>query len=146
MLSWRVPWLCDVTDACGGYIDGTNGTITSPFYPSIYPPNKNCVWLIVAPPQHRITITFSHFDVEGNNVSVEKLVICCLLFLSSLSVALDLRLLYPAQLSLAFLSGVSESSNSFGWGKGGKVTAGGTRICNSAGLSMNRYPNHISEI
>ena len=58
------------TDACGGYIDGTNGTLTSPFYPSIYPPNKNCVWLIVAPPQHRITVTFTHFDVEGNNVRV----------------------------------------------------------------------------
>ena len=58
-------------DACGGYIDGTNGTITSPFYPSIYPPNKNCVWLIVAPPQHRITVSFAHFDVEGNNVSVK---------------------------------------------------------------------------
>jgi len=60
----------DLTDACGGYIDGTNGTITSPFHPSIYPPNKNCVWLIVAPPQHRITVTFNHFDVEGNNVSM----------------------------------------------------------------------------
>jgi len=60
-------------DACGGYIDGTNGTITSPFYPSIYPPNKNCIWLIVAPPQHRITITFNHFDVEGNNVGSNEI-------------------------------------------------------------------------
>jgi tolkin protein len=58
-------------DACGGYLDGANGTFMSPFFPSVYPPNKNCVWMIVAPPQHRITITFTHFDVEGNNQDCE---------------------------------------------------------------------------
>jgi CUB domain len=41
-------------------------------FPNVYPPNKNCVWLIVAPTQHRITITFTSFDVEGNNVCQSK--------------------------------------------------------------------------
>lgn len=53
-------------DACGGLIDGPNGTITSPSFPETYPPNKNCIWEIVAPSQYRITLNFTHFDLEGN--------------------------------------------------------------------------------
>lgn len=58
-------------DACGGYIDAANGTIQSPLHPDVYPPSKNCVWLIVAPAQYRITISFTSFDVEGNNQDCE---------------------------------------------------------------------------
>ncbi|KAJ8318436.1 hypothetical protein KUTeg_003527 [Tegillarca granosa] len=54
-------------DACGGYRDQANGTIQSPSFPDLYPPNKNCVWQIVAPEQYRITLNFTHFDMEGNN-------------------------------------------------------------------------------
>ena len=54
-------------NACGGIIDSANGTITSPSFPDIYPSNKNCIWEIIAPPQWRITINFTHFDIEGNN-------------------------------------------------------------------------------
>jgi len=56
-------------DACGGHIDAANGTIQSPSFPELYPSNKNCVWQIVAPTQYRITVNFTHFDLEGNNVS-----------------------------------------------------------------------------
>lgn len=56
-------------DACGGMIDSANGTITSPSFPDLYPVNKNCIWEIIAPPQYRITLNFTHFDLEGNNVS-----------------------------------------------------------------------------
>lgn len=28
---------------------------------------QNCVWEILAPPQWRITVNFTHFDIEGNN-------------------------------------------------------------------------------
>ncbi|GLH16386.1 Dorsal-ventral patterning protein tolloid [Gryllus bimaculatus] len=55
-------------DACGGVIDATNGTISSPSFPEEYPSNKNCIWEIIAPPQYRITLNFTHFDLEGNNV------------------------------------------------------------------------------
>ncbi|KAK2192635.1 hypothetical protein NP493_27g02025 [Ridgeia piscesae] len=58
-------------DACGGYIDAANGTIQSPSYPDLYPPNKNCVWQIVAPAQYRITINFTDFNLEGNNQDCE---------------------------------------------------------------------------
>lgn len=62
--------LCRVcTDACGGYIEALNGSIQSPSYPEMYPPNKNCVWQLVVPPVYRITLNFSIFDLEGNNVS-----------------------------------------------------------------------------
>lgn len=58
-------------DACGGYIDNTNGTVQSPSFPELYPPNKNCVWQIEAPEQYRITLNFTHFDLEGNNQNCE---------------------------------------------------------------------------
>lgn len=58
-----------ITDACGGYIDQTNGTLQSPSFPELYLPNKVCVWQIVAPEQYRITLNFTHFDLEGNNVN-----------------------------------------------------------------------------
>ncbi|XP_043283629.1 tolloid-like protein 1 [Venturia canescens] len=53
-------------DACGGIFDVANGTITSPSFPEAYPGNKNCVWEIIAPPQYRITLNFTHFDLEGS--------------------------------------------------------------------------------
>lgn len=29
---------------------------------------KECIWEIIAPEQYRITINFTHFDLEGNNL------------------------------------------------------------------------------
>lgn len=57
-----------ITDACGGIFDSPNGTIVSPSFPELYPAGKSCMWEIIAPPQHRITLNFTHFDLEGNNV------------------------------------------------------------------------------
>ncbi|XP_037045819.1 tolloid-like protein 1 [Bradysia coprophila] len=59
-------------NACGGLIEALTGTITSPSFPDIYPRSKQCVWEIVAPEQHRITINFTHFDLEGNNYQQEE--------------------------------------------------------------------------
>jgi hypothetical protein len=59
---------CD--SACGGYLKVENGTITSPNFPRPYPPNKKCVWEIEAKRQYQITLNFTHFEVEGANVSV----------------------------------------------------------------------------
>lgn len=56
-----------IADACGGLIEGLNGTITSPSFPDVYPISKDCIWEIVAPEQYRITLNFTHFDLEGNN-------------------------------------------------------------------------------
>ncbi|EDW13989.1 dorsal-ventral patterning protein tolloid [Drosophila mojavensis] len=52
-------------DACGGVIEYPNGTITSPSYPETYPMLKECVWEIIAPAKHKISLNFTHFDLEG---------------------------------------------------------------------------------
>ncbi|XP_049805419.1 tolloid-like protein 1 isoform X2 [Schistocerca nitens] len=59
-------------DACGGLFESSNGTISSPSFPELYPSNKNCIWEIIAPPQYRITLNFTHFDLEGNNVRQQE--------------------------------------------------------------------------
>jgi tolkin len=56
----------DCETACGGIIDTQNGTITSPSFPKEYPTNKECVWEIIAPANHKVTLNFTHFDLEGN--------------------------------------------------------------------------------
>ena len=35
-------------------------------FPREYPINKECVWEIIAPENHKITLNFTHFDLEGN--------------------------------------------------------------------------------
>uniref|UniRef100_A0A1A9WC30 Metalloendopeptidase n=1 Tax=Glossina brevipalpis TaxID=37001 RepID=A0A1A9WC30_9MUSC len=52
-------------DACGGVIEYPNGTITSPSFPDNYPILKDCIWEIIAPPKHKISLNFTHFDLEG---------------------------------------------------------------------------------
>ncbi|XP_068152674.1 protein tolkin [Drosophila tropicalis] len=54
-------------DACGGVIEYPNGTITSPSFPEMYPVLKECIWEIVAPPKHKISLNFTHFDLEGTS-------------------------------------------------------------------------------
>nr|XP_018916792.1 PREDICTED: tolloid-like protein 1 [Bemisia tabaci] len=61
---------CD--DACGGVLEAQNGTITSPSFPELYPGSKRCVWEIMARRQYRITLNFTHFDLEGNNVHQQE--------------------------------------------------------------------------
>ncbi|KAK0134700.1 Dorsal-ventral patterning tolloid-like protein 1 [Merluccius polli] len=54
--------------ACGGLLSKLNGTISTPGWPKEYPPNKNCVWQVVAPTQYRISMQFEIFELEGNEV------------------------------------------------------------------------------
>ena len=54
--------------ACGGFVTNLDGEITSPNWPREYPNNKQCIWQIVAPPQHKITVQFDKFELEGNEV------------------------------------------------------------------------------
>ncbi|XP_037084279.1 tolloid-like protein 2 [Pollicipes pollicipes] len=54
-------------EACGGTIEAENGTVTSPSFPELYPRNKRCIWEVLAPPRHRITLNLTHFDLEGSN-------------------------------------------------------------------------------
>lgn len=55
--------------SCGRVIElddetATTGTIVSPSFPDLYPSNKECVWEIRAPAARRITLNFTHFDLE----------------------------------------------------------------------------------
>lgn len=54
-------------NACGGVMKSPNGTIMSPSFPKEYPMLKECVWEIIAQPNHKITLNFTHFDLEGNS-------------------------------------------------------------------------------
>ncbi len=69
-------WLdCVFPAACGGLLSKLNGTISTPGWPKEYPPNKNCVWQVVAPTQYRISMQFEAFELEGNEVS-ERVCVC----------------------------------------------------------------------
>ena len=49
---------------CGGAMEGLQGTLTSPNFPRMYPPDKNCVWKIEAPDGYFINMKFIRFDLE----------------------------------------------------------------------------------
>ncbi|XP_069492556.1 suppressor of tumorigenicity 14 protein homolog [Ambystoma mexicanum] len=43
--------------ACGGRLTSWNGSLSSPYYPSYYPPNIECSWIIKAPrPGYRLSL------------------------------------------------------------------------------------------
>ncbi|KAM4618126.1 embryonic protein UVS.2-like [Discoglossus pictus] len=50
-------------DACSTVLPNSNGTLMSANYPSNYPSNADCVWLIRAP-SNQIFLQFSAFDVQ----------------------------------------------------------------------------------
>uniref|UniRef100_A0A3P8X424 Neuropilin 1 n=1 Tax=Cynoglossus semilaevis TaxID=244447 RepID=A0A3P8X424_CYNSE len=59
-----------VPDKCGGNIEiDVAEYLTSPGYPSAYPPSQQCVWVITAPePGQKILINFNpHFDLEDRD-------------------------------------------------------------------------------
>ena len=56
--------------ACGGTLTALRGNITSPSYPDVYPRNKRCLWKITVPDGQRISLTFNHFQLEGNGYGV----------------------------------------------------------------------------
>lgn len=48
---------------CGGYLNVTEGTITSPGFPSPYRPNQNCDWYIYIHAGHYLNVTLSKVDI-----------------------------------------------------------------------------------
>nr|XP_025961655.1 membrane frizzled-related protein [Dromaius novaehollandiae] len=51
--------------ACGGTLQGPEGTFSSPNYPAPYPPNALCVWRIEVGPGLAIQLRMEAFSVEG---------------------------------------------------------------------------------
>ncbi|XP_068943575.1 procollagen C-endopeptidase enhancer 1, partial [Petaurus breviceps papuanus] len=57
--------LCSEHQFCGGRLEKPQGTLTTPNWPeSDYPPGVSCSWLIIAPPEQVISLTFGKFDLE----------------------------------------------------------------------------------
>ncbi|TRY78992.1 hypothetical protein DNTS_005026 [Danionella cerebrum] len=55
---------------CGGFLTAWNGTVTSPYYPSYYPPNLDCNWKIRAPlPGYLLSITIVMLDIQDSPAS-----------------------------------------------------------------------------
>ncbi|XP_048223975.1 LOW QUALITY PROTEIN: cubilin [Perognathus longimembris pacificus] len=51
---------------CGGFLNGTYGSITSPGYPGNYPSGRDCVWRIFTSPELLITFTFGTLSLESH--------------------------------------------------------------------------------
>ncbi|BHF63167.1 Bone morphoproteintic protein 1 [Sparganum proliferum] len=50
---------------CGEIMRAEEGIFTSPGYPDIYPPNRECTWRIEVPVGFAVLLTFYSFDLEG---------------------------------------------------------------------------------
>ncbi|XP_043961464.1 suppressor of tumorigenicity 14 protein [Gambusia affinis] len=52
---------------CGGSISSWNGSISSPYYPSFYPPNIDCTWTLRVPvPGYLISMTIVTLDIQDS--------------------------------------------------------------------------------
>nr|XP_060623012.1 deleted in malignant brain tumors 1 protein [Anolis sagrei ordinatus] len=61
---WPRPTTLPTNFSCGGFLQHQSGTIQSPFYPSNYPNNANCIWQIQVGSNSRITLTFQNLQLE----------------------------------------------------------------------------------
>ncbi|XP_053305219.1 astacin-like metalloendopeptidase [Spea bombifrons] len=52
------------TVTCGGTFSKDNGNVTSPGFPFNYPNNANCIFSIIAPADHKISLKFTDFQME----------------------------------------------------------------------------------
>jgi cubilin len=50
---------------CNRTIEMNSGVLESPNFPGQYPPDMDCSWKIVVPKGNRITLQFSHFNLEN---------------------------------------------------------------------------------
>ncbi|TNN61134.1 Cubilin [Liparis tanakae] len=60
---FNASW-AEALGGCGGPVTAPSGEIHSPSYPSSYPSNVDCSWLISVDPGHRVLVNFSDVDIE----------------------------------------------------------------------------------
>ena len=60
-----VSTVCEKPQHLGGYYGNHFDSFSSPDYPSPYPANQKCVWMIKVPLDYRIRLQFSAFEVEA---------------------------------------------------------------------------------
>lgn len=52
---------------CGGFVFDRSGTISSPNYPALYPPNQSCLWVIRPKGAKIIDLNFeSQFEIKAS--------------------------------------------------------------------------------
>ncbi|CAH0628596.1 unnamed protein product [Chrysodeixis includens] len=66
--------LCQVrTKSCGGVLDHEEGSIVYPLTNTTYTHNSQCAWVIHTSPDKVINVTFSKFNLEGNDCAYDFL-------------------------------------------------------------------------
>uniref|UniRef100_A0AAQ4PGY7 Cubilin n=1 Tax=Gasterosteus aculeatus aculeatus TaxID=481459 RepID=A0AAQ4PGY7_GASAC len=63
---FNASW-AEVQGGCGGPVTAPSGEIHSPWYPSSYPNNVDCSWIISVDPNHRVFFNFSDVDIEHHS-------------------------------------------------------------------------------
>ncbi len=56
---------------CGGELNDTNGSLSSPDYPQNYANTLRCLWTITVPPKYNIRLNFVSLQTESCNDYVE---------------------------------------------------------------------------
>ena len=56
-----------VENACGGMLYAMMGTFTTPNYPSLYPRNTRCLWILKVPFAKGIKLQYDDFDLEESS-------------------------------------------------------------------------------
>ncbi|XP_072017254.1 uncharacterized protein [Amphiura filiformis] len=56
---------CDTPTKCGGHLTALSGYIISPNYPSSYPNNTKCTWIIQGPTNTNIELRFLNFSLQA---------------------------------------------------------------------------------
>ncbi|KAM9019782.1 suppressor of tumorigenicity 14 protein-like [Ara ararauna] len=58
---------------CGGHYISWNGTLSSPYYPSYYPPNIDCSWIIRAPlPGYKLSLKILIMQIQEKSPGSSK--------------------------------------------------------------------------
>ncbi len=52
---------------CGGILTGSDGTITSPGHPEVYPHGVVCMWVIKGKPGEIVRLTWDSFSLEASS-------------------------------------------------------------------------------
>ncbi|XP_076004105.1 ovochymase-2 [Genypterus blacodes] len=71
---WEAVYAEDIAEiqGCGGSSKEDTGVIKTQNWPTNYKPNADCMWNIALPLGKKITLTFTHFDLEGKDFMTSK--------------------------------------------------------------------------